>query len=688
MPLQEHLGQAAGVGAPTLRSEHVIGPCPGNGDELLAAKLDVRGVEDQARVAGQVEHLARRLAVVVARDAVAIEDRLHLGDVVELARPAVPRLELAGRPLHGGRQVLGRHRRPAALVAAHASGRLAGPHDRAAPHRLDHHPPLVQELEIDERVGGHGEVGTAVGLDRHGAQDALVVEVVPGHAGRLGAGAAVPRQPGPEPFFGRFDHAQRLDRAPLDPFHGSASIDVGHVKSALVLCQVALRGQRRRRRPRGQRHGIEAAQPLGVQEHFVAEDVDEPQPGPLCFTDRPRAKKVFSGERIRVFVLRLDFLERIVVAHPDQPDRRGRPDLHHRRLAVETPPPVDHGQRPPGSVVAARKGGHEPLGAGDRPGVEHRTRAVCAVAPVDGRVGPVGTHAPHALGVAEVAVHVLPAVVQHPAVGRQRSVALVQRAVPDLMNVRSVGVHHEQVAHDVPVAHAILGLPRGSEEDAAVGQVDGVDVGDTRAERKLHQVPAVGADLIYVIVVLRVPPHREEDPAAVEADVGVASDSPGCIHQRGHLAAAAEIDPLHGPAALKLRRVDLARLEHRGRVVVVLPILVADHEQDRPAADQRVSRQGLAPQHGELLFQPGGRLVALGLLSLTLDLFEPGQVLSPPRIPVAESLDQIGDCRTKRIGAGQPLCPSGCRRREHQCQGNPARPRPDGACGSHCSRAS
>lgn len=37
-----------------------------------------------------------------------------------------------------------------------------------------------------------------------------------------------------------------------------------------------------------------------------------------------------------------------------------------------------------------------------------------------------------------------------------------------LVNVRAVGLHAEKIAHDMPVAHAVLRFPRGNKEDTAI----------------------------------------------------------------------------------------------------------------------------------------------------------------------------------------------------------------------------
>ena len=53
------------------------------------------------------------------------------------------------------------------LVAADATGLLAGLEVRQAAHRLDRHPPLVQRLECQGTARRRAEECRAVGLDGH-----------------------------------------------------------------------------------------------------------------------------------------------------------------------------------------------------------------------------------------------------------------------------------------------------------------------------------------------------------------------------------------------------------------------------------------------------------------------------------------------------------------------------------------
>ena len=181
--------------------------------------------------------------------------------------------------------------------------------------------------------------------------------------------------------------------------------------------------------------------------------------------------------------------ERVVVAHA-RPGRSPRP----ARCATTGVRPSRPRRRstmasaPQGRSWQEENVASSQLRAGDRPGVEHRAGRVGVVAPVDGVVGAVGIDASRRPGRRRSCGRRIPS-------GRRGSrpsgssdgVALVQRAVADLLDVGAVGVHREQVAHDVPVAHAVLRLAGRGEQDPAVGQVDRVDVGQAGAEGELRQ---------------------------------------------------------------------------------------------------------------------------------------------------------------------------------------------------------
>ena len=76
------------------------------------------------------------------------------------------------------------------------------------------------------------------------------------------------------------------------------------------------------------------------------------------------------------------------------------------------------------------------------------------------QTGSVRINRPKSLCVAEIAVDVFPAVIENASIVQNSRVALKERAFGNLMDIGSVTVHLEQVAHDVAIAAAILRLAR------------------------------------------------------------------------------------------------------------------------------------------------------------------------------------------------------------------------------------
>ena len=98
-----------------------------------------------------------------------------------------------------------------------------------------------------------------------------------------------------------------------------------------------------------------------------------------------------------------------------------------------------------------------------------------------------------------------------------------QCALSDLVNVGTVCLHTEQIGHDVPVAHAELGLARGGEHDIAVWQVQRVDIDDARLAGNLPEPRPIGLDFVKVVVVIDVFTEGKNDFFAVEMDIGIAN---------------------------------------------------------------------------------------------------------------------------------------------------------------------
>ena len=162
----------------------------------------------------------------MALDAVFVKDGLNLFVIAEESRFAEPRFEGLRLSRGGGTyDSRGEGRVDAAFMASEARVRLAGSRHDSAAHRLNHHLILVEELEIDEFLGGNGEGDASVFRDGNGSEDTFVVEVVPRHAGRLGS-APLPVGRSPEPFLGGFDDAEEFHGAGLHVLHAETFVDV------------------------------------------------------------------------------------------------------------------------------------------------------------------------------------------------------------------------------------------------------------------------------------------------------------------------------------------------------------------------------------------------------------------------------------------------------------------------------
>ena len=138
------------------------------------------------------------------------------------------------------------------------------------------------------------------------------------------------------------------------------------------------------------------------------------------------------------------------------------------------------------------------------------------------------------------------------------------------------------------------------EEKAMRRPADKADRGHPRrcAEVSCRKPRAVGVDLVDVVAVRDVRAHREHDPAAVEIHFRIADHAVGRLEQRSHWPPCARSMRLQRAAGGERAVVVfvLRGWEERGRVVVVGPVLVADDEEKRLAADQRVGQERLALQ--------------------------------------------------------------------------------------------
>ena len=438
---------------------------------------------------------------------------------------------------------------------------------------------------------------------------------------------------------------------------------------------------------RGQRHRVETARLLAVQQDLVAEHVDQIQPHHQFVQIGRVPNRLVGGQGIDVArhqeVLsalpgaRVRQRKRILIARPQRheviaderlhiPDQRPGafgPDPHHRFLAVQALAPVNDRHRPPRAVMARTEGADDLVRAGDGAAVEHGGRTGHVVLPEDRVTGPVRVHRPQPLRVAEIAVHVFPAVIQDAPVRHQAGVSLEQRALADLVDVRAVAVHPVEVRHDVHVAVAVLRLARAGEDDLPVGQIDGINVrrvpfGRQPPQAAGHRRPAllrIHLQLVDRVVLVACLAHREDDLPPVEMHFRVAHQAFGTgIEQHGSPPRnrIQNLQRAAGPVAAVVR---FAGVEDRFRVVMVRQVLFAHHEQDRLRPDQRVGDQRRALQ---LLERRARRVRSRS--HLLLDRVQPPEKLLSRRILGPKSLIKSRIAARSVAGLPQSANPPAC----------------------------
>ena len=132
--------------------------------------------------------------------------------------------------------------------------------------------------------------------------------------------------------------------------------------------------------------------------------------------------------------------------------------------------------------------------------------------------------------------------------------------------------------------------------------------------------------------------------------------TPSPLHQRPHRPRS-RINHLQRRPARKALRIDLPPLKKCRRIMMVRPILLAHHKENRPPAHQRIGNQSLPPQCIEF--------TSHGLGALTrrpcprFNLLQSPQITLTVRIPPAERLHQIRYRRPhcRKLRDVRPLCP-------------------------------
>ena len=182
-----------------------------------------------------------------------------------------------------------------------------------------------------------------------------------------------------------------------------------------------------------------------------------------------------------------------------------------------------------------------------------------------------------------MAIHVVPAVVDDPAVRQHRRARFVEVVASELAKVGAVRIDAEEVPLKMPIATAVLHVPVGREHDAPVRQVAGIDV-RARAVREPFQSGAVRAHLPDGKVLGRRLPHGEEQPARVPRHFKVANHALRAIQQ------GRDVRPVEAPDRRAWPHIvarDISGREVGARVVMINGVLPPRHVDDRRQSRMR-----------------------------------------------------------------------------------------------------
>jgi len=350
-----------------------------------------------AAVAGE-DDAAGGIVAIVARDAVAVEDRLDVAGEVVNVWQAGDGFDLAWRAIHGHEACAGHGDRPGALfVAADAGYCFAGFDGAEAVHVFDGHVVGVEGDEEEASHGGDFEVGGAVGLDRDGAENAFEREGAAECHGDHFAGVV-------DGLGEAVEDEELFDLAALEAGHVAAFVDVGEDERAGGLGEVDTRGDDRFAGARAQWAGLvefDAAAEVGgqrVEFGCVALGVHCIEAG--LFGD----EEAVGGEGIRVAPVFFFFFA----------DAAGGGDVVGAFLRAYN----GDGAGVFGFAVAGGEDGDDVVGVGDGVGVDHE-RVGVHVAVVDHLARAVGVAGPEVVEAHAAAVHVFPPLVNDPPVGER-----------------------------------------------------------------------------------------------------------------------------------------------------------------------------------------------------------------------------------------------------------------------------
>ena len=167
----------------------------------------------------------------MAADAAAVEHGLHFAQETEAVRFFVPpRGERLRSAAHRLGDALLQRRGAGGFVAADTGERFARHGDQPAAHQLQRRAVFVERLNGDGGAVRHAHHHGAVGVDRHGSQNALGVPAAFDGQCVVSADVAVAVAVGQQ--------AQRFDRSARDAGEAGACIDVLNVKNGFVRIEI------------------------------------------------------------------------------------------------------------------------------------------------------------------------------------------------------------------------------------------------------------------------------------------------------------------------------------------------------------------------------------------------------------------------------------------------------------------
>ena len=495
-------------------------------------------------------------AVLVATDAMMVENGLYLMREAESARRSIERLQRLQPRLHRQAEtVIARGRGGVLVFVAADAGRVLARLQRApTAHRLHRAATLVQRLEIHGLSRGHGEQLRAILIHLRLAEDRFEIPSPvangDGRAGERAAGRAVAVIEA-DPRHAEFErhHAQLPDRPARHPGQPGTCVNILHIERAGGLVVINSVSPHQRSRARRQGHGLVARQArVGGQQFAVACEVYPvnaeirialPPLGLVPPQRRVSSQKFLLVQGIGILP-KLAHLP-VGVGVLRRRVTHGRDKLNPGAL-LPAPGRVNDRQLAGLRRVVATENGEHLLRAGNaaRMGDGGGRPGIVAVELRLPRA--VGVHLKERLHEDLAPVVVVPARVNHAAIVQHLRIDRMHLVEPETPEVAAIPVAGVKVARLCPEATNGLNAARRGEDDVVVRQVSGLVIGEAQARRDLAHEVGGHIQLVEMVVVLikRLLP-REEHALTIPRHRRIADCARGIGHEGTHLA----VKPFH-----------------------------------------------------------------------------------------------------------------------------------------------